>query len=345
MIHGHGDDAYKYSKPIVADFSSNVWFEGVSADLLSHLQEQLHKLNHYPEPAGETLQRKIAAFHNLEPINCLVTNGSLEAFYLIALAYRENISSIVTPCFSEYEDACKIHDHDLQFVKNTDKWEKQVSGKQLVWFGNPNNPDGKVIRPEVLEKLLKEHPETIFVVDEAYGELCTEFQSAVSLLPNYQNLLIVRSFTKSFAIPGLRLGYVLGDNTLIEKLRDLKMPWTVNSLALEAGNFIMENYNELMPDKNKVKSASEAFQHQLKALQSSLTVVPSNCNYCLLKLNGPYSGKLKQYLIEEQGILVRDASNFRGLDERYIRVAVQKPEQNRLLTEGLKNGIKKLNNN
>src|SRR6056297_2330976 len=109
MIYGHGDDAYKYNKPVVADFSSNVRFEGPSHDLLKHLQEQLHKLDHYPEPGGETLQQKVAHFHNLEPKNCLITNGSVEAFYLIALAYRENKSSIVTPCFSEYEDACKIH--------------------------------------------------------------------------------------------------------------------------------------------------------------------------------------------------------------------------------------------
>ncbi|MGM0613809.1 MAG: pyridoxal phosphate-dependent aminotransferase, partial [Bacteroidota bacterium] len=286
MIHGHGDDAYKYNKPLVADFSSNVWFEGPSSDLLKHLQEQLHNVDHYPEPGGETLQRKIADFHKLEPKNCLVANGSVEAFYLIALAYRENKSSIVTPCFSEYEDACQIHSHDLQFVKNTDQWEKQVSGKQLVWFGNPNNPDGKVIQPDVLERLLKEHPETVFVVDEAYGELCAEFQSAASLIPAYRNLLIVRSFTKSFAIPGLRLGYVLGGESLIEKLRELKMPWTVNSLALEAGRFIMDHYDELMPDKNKVKTASEAFQRQLKALEDSLTIVPSQCNYCLIKLNG-----------------------------------------------------------
>jgi len=345
MIHGHGDDAYKYNKPIVADFSSNVWFEGPSTNLLKHLQDQLHKVDHYPEPGGETLQRKVADYHNLEFKNCLITNGSVETFYLIALACRKHKSTIVTPCFSEYEDACQIHDHEIQFVKNTDQWKEQIYGSQVVWFGNPNNPDGNVIGPEVLERLLEEHPETVFVVDEAYGELCTGFQSAVSLLPEYQNLLIVRSFTKNFAIPGLRLGYVLGEKSLIEKLHKLKMPWTVNSIAMEAGRFIMEHYDELMPDKYKVKAASEAFHRQLKTLEDSLTIIPSHCNYCLIKLNGFYSGKLKQYLVEEYGILIRDASNFRGLDEQYIRVAVQKPKQNSLLTEGLKNGIKWLSNN
>ena len=341
MIHGHGNDRYKYSD-IVADFSSNVWFEGPPSNLLDHLRDTVAAVSNYPEPESETLQKKVAGLHYCAPENCVITNGSVEAFYLIALAYREYTSTVVIPCFSEYEDACRMHGHQLQFVKNSDGWEEQFFGRQLVWFGNPNNPDGKVMPLHVLERMLKNNPETVFIIDEAYGDLCPEFQSAVSLIPYYRNFIIVRSFTKNFAIPGLRLGYMLAHSSLMNNMRELKMPWTVNALAMEAGKYITEHYNQLIPDTRKVKRVSKEFQQQLQSVTDGLTVMPSDCNYCMVKLNGTYAGKLKQFLINEYGILIRDASNFRGLDEKYIRLAVQKPEHNELLIEGLKTGIKYL---
>ena len=206
MIHGHGNDTYKYDAVIKADFSSNVWFEGPSSKLIQHLKDRMKTVDHYPEPDCGSLKEKIAEFHRVKANNCLVANGSVEAFYLIALAYQSAKSVIVTPCFSEYEDACNIHNHNLEFIDNSEGWENHSFGNALVWFGNPNNPDGKVISPEVLEHILVHNPEATFVVDEAYGRLCTGFQSAVSLIHRFSNLLIVRSFTKNFVVPALRLG-------------------------------------------------------------------------------------------------------------------------------------------
>ena len=342
MIHGHGNDAYKYNKVIKADFSSNVWYEGPSPALIEHLKDRVETVDHYPEPDGGSLKEIIAGFHKLSPENCLIANGSVEAFYLIALAHESANSMIVTPCFSEYEDACSIHNHAIEFVSNSHGWEHQDFGNALVWFGNPNNPDGKVIKPAGLERMLEQNPAATFVVDEAYGSLCPGFQSAVSLINRYSNLLIVRSFTKNFAVPGLRLGYVLGDSELIEFLSSLKMPWTVNSLALEAGMFIMNHYQQLIPDETEVGKHSKAFQNQLKELEDIFTVIPSNCNYCLVKLKGPYAGLLKQFLVDKYNVLIRDASNFRGLDDHYIRLAVQRPEHNKLLVSGLKEGVRRM---
>lgn len=342
MIHGHGSDIYRYNDSIIADFSSNVWFEGPSPGLLKHLQGQLATIDHYPDPEGSELKNQLAGLYGLSSKNFMVTNGSVEAFYLIALAYRSYKSSIVTPCFSEYEDACRIHGHNIEFINNAEGWENTGFGRELVWLGNPNNPDGKVTKLETLEELLRRNPETIFVVDEAYGDLCAGFQPATPLIPCYQNLVIVRSFTKSFAIPGLRLGYLIASKPVTDILHGQRMPWSVNTLALEAGRYIMDNYYELMPGKQKVEEVSKNFRQQLDSLQDLLTPIPSDCNYCLAKITGTSSGKLKQYLIDKYGILIRDASNFRGLDERYIRLAVQKPEHNKLLMEGLENAIKSL---
>lgn len=335
MIHGHGNDGYRYNRSLVADFSSNVWFEGTPDALLSHLQNMLPAVTHYPEPDTGNLRKKIAKEYNLRFNQCLVTNGSVEAFYLTAFAFSGSSSTIATPCFAEYEDSCRIHGHKVEFSDNRVEWERMYFENNLLWLGNPNNPDGKVIDSETLRNMLRNNPETIFVLDEAYGELCPEFQSAVPLIHEFSNLLVIRSFTKTFAIPGLRLGYILGDEGLIAKLEKLKMPWTVNTLALEAGMFILDNYDLLMPEMEKVKSASETFRNQIEKVGRGIAVMPSGCNYFLVKLDGSYSTRLKDMLMKQYGILVRDASNFRGLDGRFIRLAVQKPEHNNLLIDAL----------
>ncbi|MEF8983976.1 MAG: aminotransferase class I/II-fold pyridoxal phosphate-dependent enzyme [Bacteroidales bacterium] len=344
MIHGHGSDPHNYNRSIVADFSSNVWFEGAPPELLKYLQKQLFLVDHYPDPEAGALQGKIARFHGLNTENCLVTNGSTEAFYLIAQAYRKSRSAILIPCFSEYEDACKTHEHSINFINHSEKWERHIHENELVWLGNPNNPDGKLPAFEQLEQILTDYPDTLFVVDEAYGELCASFQSVIPLIQKYPNLLVVHSFTKSFAIPGLRLGYLLGQQCLTERIRRYRMPWNVNTLAQKAGQYIVEHYDQVKPDKQKVKKASQQFQHQLTSLEPLLTVIPSDCNYCLVRLNGRFSGKLKDLLVEHYGLLIRDASNFRGLNEKYIRLAVQKPSHNKLLTENLNVCLKALYN-
>lgn len=344
MIHGHGNDGYRYKKNLVADFSSNVWFEGTPEPLLSHLQTSLPAIAQYPEPDAGSLKEKIAEKYNLHISQCLVTNGSVEAFYLTAFAFSRSNSTIVTPCFAEYEDACRIHGHKVEFLNNRQEWQRMCFDRKLIWLGNPNNPDGKVINPETIRSMLLNNPETLFIIDEAYGELCAEFQSAVPLIDEFSNLLIVRSFTKSFAIPGLRLGYLMGSENIIKKLEQLKMPWTVNALALEAGMFILDNYDLLMPEIKKVKNGSETFQEQLKKMGKRIAITPSECNYFLVKLDGSYSSLLKEMLMEQYGILIRDASNFRGLDERFIRLAVQKPEHNKLLIDALDKVLKELPN-
>ena len=342
MIHGHGNDRYNYNKKIIADFSSNVWYKGPAEKLITHLKTHLSHIAHYPEPGAEKLQAKTAGFYNLHPEQCLITNGSVEAFYLIALANRTKQSVVLTPCFSEYEDACHIHGHKLKFISNKEGWQNKIKGNELVWLGNPNNPDGKVWAAEKLEKIIASHADKLFVVDEAYGDLCHSFQSVVPLIKKFQNLIVVHSFTKNFAIPGLRLGFILGSKKTIKPLNHLRMPWTVNSIAQEAGNYIIDHYDTLIPKKEEIKEASKLFLEELDDVKEYLKVFPTDCNYFLVQLKGKYSEELKSKLMNEYGLLIRDASNFRGLDKSYIRLAVQKPQHNKLLIKAMKTSLKNL---
>ncbi|NPA35224.1 MAG: pyridoxal phosphate-dependent class II aminotransferase [Chlorobi bacterium] len=335
MIHGHGNDLYKHPG-ISVDFSSNVWYKGMPDGLTDFLKKEIDSISHYPEPDAGELASEIAALHNIPAGNVLVTNGATEAFYLIAKLYENRNSTIFYPSFSEYEDACRIYGHKLTFT-DIKKIESFVPGKNIrtAWYGNPNNPDGTIIPVKTTERLCKNNPETQFIVDEAYCELCHNAASVAGLSTEYDNLIVIRSMTKAFGIPGIRIGYIIASEETVEKLKAVKMPWSVSTLAIKAGEFITENYHNIQPDKKKIWEQSKEFQNNLRLIPE-LEVYVSDCNFFMVKLHSGRSDELKQYLIKNFGILIRDASNFRGLNSQYIRLSVQSEEDNRKLIEALK---------
>ena len=115
MLEGHGDDGYRFNRSIVADFSTNVYYGGTPTGLKEHLFAAWDKVERYPEVLAESLSLKISAWHDLSCEHILVTNGSTESIYLIAQAFRNSCSAIAVPAFAEYEDACRMFDHELKF--------------------------------------------------------------------------------------------------------------------------------------------------------------------------------------------------------------------------------------
>ena len=343
MLFGHGSDIYKYQETVIADFSSNVWYKGMHGNLIRHLQDKVSNIVHYPAPDAGKLSKKIADLHNLNHQNLLVTNGATEAFYLLAQLHAGLNSYIIYPGFAEYEDACKIYNHKLDYVCNAE-FHTKILFKQhtLVWIGNPNNPDGKVISKENILTLCKNNPDTIFIVDEAYAELCRKFDSVIHPVDKLNNLIVVRSLTKAFAIPGIRLGYMAAPEKIIEKAKTVKMPWSVNMLAIEAGYFILADYYNLLPEKDIVVKESKTLQEELACIPG-IKIYPSECNYFLGSIENGKACDLKQFLLENFGLLIRDASNFRGLDGSFFRIAVQKPEFNILLVNAIKQWINNKN--
>lgn len=334
MIKGHGNDIYAFKDKIKTDFSSNVWFEGPHEKLVGFMAEQMQVVGHYPEPDAASLAGNLEKHFGLTAGTCLVTNGSAEAFYIIAQALGGKSATIFIPSFSEYEDACARFGYRLSFIENKNIDPGFKFETQLAWLGNPNNPDGKVVPTETLGTWLKNNPETIFIVDEAYGELCANFQTSVPLLGKYPNLIVVKSFTKTFAIPGIRLGFLLCHPTLQKRVAGFRIPWSVNALAVEAGNFILAHYNEIMPDIQPQLAKSVQLQQQLGAIEG-LEPQSSTCNFFLVKLQKGKASQLKEYLIDHHGILIRDASNFRGLNPAWFRVSLQSENENQNLLNAL----------
>ncbi|MDO6434091.1 aminotransferase class I/II-fold pyridoxal phosphate-dependent enzyme [Flavitalea sp. BT771] len=329
MLYGHGDNGYRLGGDIIADFSTNVWHGGEPAGLKEHLFSQWRQINRYPEVAGESLAVKAARHHGLTSENILVTNGATESIYLIAQAYAARRSGIVIPSFSEYEDACRMHGHKVDLIE----WDHlAVPGKQeLLWLGNPNNPTGAVFSQ--MEHLLGNHPDTLFIIDEAFIEFTRTITSAISLLHHYPNLAILRSLTKTFSIPGLRLGYIAASREIINKLQSLKMPWSVNAMALVAGHFIFDHYASIGIPLDRLLQDKESFVRQLR--QDHLTVLDSHTHFFVCETSSGTARALQQYLLDECRILIRDAGNFRGLSERHFRLATLAPHQNQLLITAL----------
>lgn len=340
MIHGHGSDLYNQTHPIIADFSSNVWYKGLSDGLLQHLNAKIKEVIHYPEPDAASVAKAIAEIHNVFPENVLVTNGATEAFYLLAQLFQVGDSTIVYPAFAEYEDACRVFNHTLHFVDNQHLTAQlPVENCQTLWLGNPNNPDGKVFAPDFVQRLCIENPFTHIIIDEAYAHLCSQFSSSLDLVATQRNLIVVHSLTKAFAIPGIRLGYIIADSEIIARLTSLKMPWSVNSFAIEASRYLLPRFKTLLPDLETLETESKEMQKRLSEV-NGLEVTPSDCNYFLVRIKHHHASDLKQFLISKHGFLIRDASNFRGLDPHCFRIAIRDKETNILLVEAIREFIK-----
>lgn len=337
MINGHGDDSLRLKTTIRADFSSNVWFGGPSPELTGYLQQNIGIIGHYPEPDAASFCRVAACTHSVTEQQVLAFNGSVEAFYTIALAFREKHSAILSPAFAEYEDACRMHTHRIRFFTP----EEDLQATDLCWIGNPNNPDGHTFSFPEIEAFLNKHPETVLIVDEAYAGFIPEFKSAIELTTRFDNLIVVRSLTKCCAIPGLRLGYVVASGKLATLLRKFQQPWSVNALAQLAGRFMLERGIPCEADQSAIVTLSKTLQDEIDRVDG-FRVIRSEAPFFLVEMQTQTSAVLKEYLIRQHGVLIRDASNFRGLNDRFFRVCTRNESDNQLLVEGLKNFRKQL---
>jgi threonine-phosphate decarboxylase len=327
MILGHGDDAFRFDRPIRANFSSNVYGHVDLSKLKEHLAARLDVIGNYPEPEPYKLEAALAGQFGISASSVCVTAGATEAIYLIAMAFSGSRSAILQPTFSEYEDACNLHGHSIE--------EKDFSRADLFWFCNPNNPDGYVMPKETVISLIKTHPITIFVIDQSYGFFTREPLLTPAEALRFPNVLQLHSMTKRYAMPGLRLGYVTGNPELLDKLRAVRMPWSVNALAIEAGMYLTEHPDTAPIDLAVLLAEAQRLRDALNAIPG-VSVEPTQTHFMLCRLASGRAAELKDWLAREKGILIRDASNFKELDEGCFRIAAQIAEENDMLVAAIR---------
>ena len=332
MIDGHGDDIYQYGE-VRCNFSSNISPLIDTSLLRQHLASRMELINHYPEPSAHSLEVLIAAEHDVSPSEVLVTSGATDAIYLIAQTLRsEKTFTVKRPTFSEYADACRMYGY-----------EEAPKGGAVRWLCNPNNPTGEVRTIDTVKVLSRRHH--WLVIDQSYEDYTYNPPLSAREAIDMQNVIVIHSMTKRFAIPGLRLGYIIAPSAVINRLRANHRPWAVNALAIEAGRWLLTHKN---PKEHLIMvtllTETRFLANKLRGI-FGIHVYPTETNYMLCSIQQSSAAELKDYLLTRHGLLIRDASNFEGLKDCHFRISAQLPEFNDELVKAIREYVYKVKRN
>lgn len=349
----HGGDVYHLARTLgldlseLLDFSANINPLGFPPAIAGAVQQSLREIVHYPDRRCLELKKDLAAYHGLRPEEILVGNGSTELIYLAARALRPRQALIVAPAFSEYEHALKVAQVPVEFQVTTEAQNFTLDqpldprGTDLVFLANPASPSGALLPPDLLleSAAALDAAGAYLLLDEAFNDFVEE-ASLKPHLARFPRLLILRSFTKFFAIPGMRLGYLLAAPEVIELLAAVQEPWSVSTPVQAAGRACLQDLGYMARSRTLVGQEREFLLQGLSSLPG-LQPFPSAVNYLLVKLTRPdwTAARLQKDLLAHK-IVIRDASNFRGLDERFFRIAVRRREENQRLLKALEHFLK-----
>jgi len=329
------------------DFSSSVNPLGTSRKALDAVQAGFDQIASYPDSHSNELREAIAKhYQGIDKSNVVIGNGSTELMYLFAEVFlgKGDVAVMPAPTFGEYEGAVRKTGAEVKFVKlngnfqlDTQALVKAMSGAKMVFLCNPNNPTSLLIPTEQLTKIVEEAlaRDILVFLDEDFLEF-VEGEQALSLISHigkYPNLFILRSFTKLFGLTGLRVGYGIAGKDIIDVLLCAKIPWNVNCLAQSAAVVALKDEEHLQSTYKLVREEKAFLQEGLCKIRG-FKLYPPDANFFFIDIRetGLTARQLTQKMLA-QGIMIRDCTSFRGLDEYYIRIAVKQHSENvRLLT-------------
>ena len=331
----HGGKRERTKEGEVIDFSANLNPYGPPDFVFDALKGAINEINAYPDTECSELREKISKKFGCREEEVLVGAGASELIRLVALSFVKNRALIAKHTYGEYEVAAKIVGAEIKRIEmpalqiTPEPIVNSLKNDDVVFLCNPNNPTGQYLGKKEIEQILEEaeRVDSLMVIDEAYADfVSTAFPAHRCPL---QNLIILRSLTKSFAIPGIRLGYAISSEENIRALRKIKTPWSVSALAqrigltvtgAEGGDFLVKTKEKIERSKIKIE---EAFSGEIQ----------SDANFYICELAKKNARDAKKALLEH-GILVRDCASF-GLPS-YIRFSVKREAENELLLNALR---------
>lgn len=319
----------------ILDFSANINPLGPPEWLRPLISSQVSALQHYPDPHCTVLVEAIAERYGVRREEVIAGNGSTEILYLLTRAVEKSSALIPVPSYADYVKAAMQEGMRIQTVPAGKELPSDLlTADTVVFLGRPNNPTGSVSPADMLRMLAAEHPATLFVVDEAFGDFVEDFDSLTRKRP--ANVIVLLSLTKIFAIPGLRTGCAVGDPALIQRLLELQPPWSVNTFAQAVSTAALRDREYVQRTRAYVSREREKLFAELSSLPG-LTVDPSQANFLLVRLDRPgMDASLLAERMLSHRIAIRVCSNFEGLDARYFRVAVRTGEENQRLVQALR---------
>lgn len=336
---------YSISNPRddILDFSSNVNPLGPSPNVIKIIKENLDSLAIYPDSESLILKKNIQKYTKIPISQIVIGNGATEIIYNFCKAFFSSKTHVLIPIptFGEYEAAAKLAGAKVDFFKtmnlkkDLNNFISQLPKNGCVFICNPNNPTGFLLVKKELKKIIiaAKEKNTLVFLDECFIELVPEQdESIISLIKNHENLFILRSFTKSYGLAGIRIGYGLGSKKIISILNQIKIPWNVSGLAQQAASAAILTPKYLEKTKKLIKMESNFLKKKISTLKN-FELYDSKTNFILIK------SKIKSSIIQKKllknKILIRDCSSFRGLDDFHIRIAVKTRPENLKLIRGL----------
>lgn len=323
------------------DYSVNIPLEPDLEGLKSHLLNSISKLVMYPEIDGQTAKAAISAVIGFPENQILLGNGATDLIYLMARSLNLNKVMILAPTFTEYARAFEVSDTPvhLHMMKDCEQegWghftvdleslaaDIQVSGSDALMICNPNNPTGQFFDAQWIIELLTlvKHPDFLLIIDESFIDFRNrgDYNAIMKRLMLKHRILVIRSMTKTYSVPGLRIGYAFGDQRAITAMTRKREPWALNQFALDAIPYFLENDLRLVALQAESERETSRVSRHLKAIEH-LTVYPSQANFILFKVKVPDPNGWHAALMDE-GVYLRTCFDFDGLDHAFFRVAIK----------------------
>lgn len=338
------EKTYGVQQEQILDFSANINPLGPSTQALKAIEKALIKIKHYPEPQAASLRREIAKVMELPEELLILGNGAAELIYALGRVLKPRRLLLPVPTFSEYAegfgDAAKLYlplNPANNFALIAENIAPVMQAGDLLIICNPNNPTGQLVEQQQLRSLMRRAGQVgaSLLVDEAFMDFVRPEQSLLQEVQTCPYLIVLRSLTKFFAIPGLRLGYLVAQQQLIEQLYAALPPWRVNLLAQVAGVASLRDKAYTAKTLELVRNQRVMLFTGLSAIDG-LTPLPPTANFILVncRASGITAREFQTYL-GPRGILIRICDNFAGLDDYYFRVAVRNEKENLLLIKYL----------
>ena len=322
------------------DFSANINPLGPPAWLRSLINKDLHLTSHYPDPHCNALIEKVSEIYRVDRELIVAANGTTELLYLLPSVVDRAPVLIPVPCYIDYIKVFEAHGFEVQLLMpetegclspTLERLEKELGGGQTVILGNPVNPVGSFIEDDQIVALASRHPDSLFIIDEAFHDFVTPHTTVGG---RAENIITLNSLTKFFAIPGLRAGFGLVPPRWRQLLEPRLPPWSVNVLSQRVAVKSLMDEDFCRRSLTVCGELREELHTQLEAFDQ-LSVYESRANYLLVKLDSGLSAEKLYRQLLKTGIVIRRCGNYPGLGDSYIRVAVRTRSENSKLVESL----------
>lgn len=340
-MHIHGGDIYQ--NPALIDFSANINPLGIPDAVKNAAKLGVECSAQYPDVRKRALIKAISKYDQIPSSHIVCGNGAAELIFSLVFAYRPKKALVLAPTFAEYEAVLQCSDCEIIYYNLNEKEGFQANSAildylsedlDMIFICNPNNPTGVVIMRELLQQILEKCRinHTMMVVDECFLDFIEtpELVTMKPLIRDYENLLIIKAFTKLYAMAGLRLGYVLsGNHSLLLKMKQVTQPWNVSIpaqmagvAALGEGDYV--NLSKQIINREKMYLIAEMEKMGCK-------IYGSSANYIFF-----YHPGITMADVRREGFLIRDCSNYHNLEQGYFRIAVRLHQENEALMTAFK---------